>query len=118
MSSFTLDDFRNQLNTAVEPGLLLKMTRMLPANSPLHQMLIDGKGIKQLRRQIGIVDSMTVQERKGPELINEARIRRISEGSGVGDQEVVQMLRTFQTMRHVIDNLGEGPPPRYDGRPL
>jgi signal recognition particle GTPase len=65
MSSFTLDDFRNQLNTAVEPGLLLKMTRMLPANSPLHQMLIDGEGIKQLRRQIGIVDSMTVQERKG-----------------------------------------------------
>jgi Signal recognition particle GTPase len=62
-----------------------------------------------LRRQIGIIDSMTPEERRQPELINGSRKRRIAAGSGVPLQEVSRLLkqqRQFSKMMKKVSNGG------------
>jgi signal recognition particle subunit SRP54 len=63
---------------------------------------------KQVRRMVGIIDSMTPQERAKPELIKATRKRRIAAGAGVQVQEVNRMLAQYDQMQTMMKKLKGG----------
>jgi signal recognition particle subunit SRP54 len=63
---------------------------------------------KQVRRMVGIIDSMTKAERAKPELIKATRKRRIAAGAGVQVQEVNRMLNQFEQMQTMMKKLSGG----------
>jgi signal recognition particle subunit SRP54 len=63
---------------------------------------------RSLRRQIGIIDSMTPGERRRPALIDGSRKRRIATGAGVQVQEVNRLLKQFVQMEKVMKQMKGG----------
>ena len=60
------------------------------------------------RRIEGMIQSMTLDERRRPEIINGSRRRRIAIGSGVQVQEVNRLLRQFDQMRRTMKKMTRG----------
>jgi signal recognition particle subunit SRP54 len=63
---------------------------------------------QQLKRQMGIIDSMTPRERKRPDMIDNSRKRRIAAGSGVPLPEVNRLLKQFDHMQKTMKKLAKG----------
>ena len=63
---------------------------------------------RQLDRVEAIIQSMTLGERRQPEIINGSRRRRIAAGSGTSVQEVNQLLAQFKQMRKLMKQIGRG----------
>jgi signal recognition particle subunit SRP54 len=62
----------------------------------------------ELRRVEAIIDSMTVAERRHPELIKASRRRRIASGSGTSTADVNRVLKQFSEMQRLMRSLGGG----------
>ncbi len=103
-NKFDLEDFLSQLVQVRKMGPLDQILGALPgfnqANMPKPEM--DEK--KMVHTQ-AIIQSMTRQERREPELINGARRRRIAKGSGTSVQEVNQVLKEFEQMRSMFSQI-------------
>jgi signal recognition particle subunit SRP54 len=104
---FDLDDFRNQMQQMKKMGGLHALIDKLPAQ--LAQAA-QGGGVddRVIGRTVGIIDSMTPQERARPELIKASRKRRIATGSGVTVQEVNRLLTQFEQMQKMMKMMGKG----------
>ena len=61
-----------------------------------------------LKRQMGIIDSMTPRERRRPEMIDGSRKRRIAAGAGVQLPEVNRLLKQFDQMQKTMKKLAKG----------
>jgi signal recognition particle subunit SRP54 len=109
---FTLDDFKGQLRQIMQPGLMTKMLSMLPGMGgmgDMAQMLNGGDAEGEMGRMLGIIDSMTPQERRSPKVIDPSRRNRIARGAGVQVQEVNQLLKQFDIMAPIMKTMaGKG----------
>ena len=107
--SFDLSDLRDQLSQLQKMGgmsaLLDKLPAQLQANAAAAAGAVDAK---TLRRQMGIIDSMTPRERRRPEMIDGSRKRRIAAGSGVQLPEVNRLLKQFDHMQKTMKKLAKG----------
>jgi signal recognition particle subunit SRP54 len=106
---FDLEDFRNQMLQMKKMGGLSALMDKLPAQ--LTQAAQAGGAQlddKVIRRTVGIVDSMTPQERTKPELIKASRKRRIATGAGVAVQEVNRLLNQFEQMQKMMKMMSKG----------
>jgi signal recognition particle subunit SRP54 len=63
---FTLDDFKGQLRQVLQPGLMMKMMSMLPGMGQLTEMMNGEEAEGEMKRMLGIIDSMTLLERRSP----------------------------------------------------
>ena len=63
---------------------------------------------KSLKRTLGIIDSMTPQERRKPELIKASRKKRIAQGAGVPVQEVNRLLKQFEQTQDMMKRMKKG----------
>ncbi|MGO4380486.1 signal recognition particle protein [Pseudoduganella sp. RAF19] len=106
---FDMNDFKSQLSQMKKMGGMSGLLDKLPAQ---FQQAASGANMdqaeKQVRRMVGIIDSMTPQERAKPELIKAARKRRIAAGAGVQVQEVNRMLNQFEQMQTMMKKLSGG----------
>ncbi len=104
---FDLEDFRSQLLQMKKMGGLGALMDKLPAQ--LTQA-VQGSQMdeKVIYRTVGIIDSMTPQERTKPELIKASRKRRIATGSGVTVQEVNRLLNQFEQMQKMMKMMSKG----------
>ena len=106
---FTLDDFKNQLKQVLQPGLMTKMLSLMPGMGQLAEMLNGTDAEGEMKRKLGIIDSMTPQERRNPKIIEPGRRNRIARGSGVQVQEVNALLKEYDLMAPMIKSLaGKG----------
>jgi signal recognition particle subunit SRP54 len=91
---FDLDDLANQLRQLQKMGGLGGLMSMLPGVPKIQQQM---KGAKiddgLIRRQLAIISSMTLQERRRPEIIKASRKQRIAKGAGSSIQEVNKLLK-------------------------
>jgi signal recognition particle subunit SRP54 len=98
---FTLDDFRKQFEMLAKMGSMGDLLKSLPGG--LSQMIPEGEdpemAVKRLR---GMIDSMTKEERRNPDVIDINRRRRIAAGSGTEPHEVKQFLGQFEQVRVVM----------------
>jgi signal recognition particle subunit SRP54 len=106
---FTLDDFKGQLRQVLQPGLMTKMLSMLPGMGGMAEAMNGGEAEGEMTRMLGIIDSMTQQERRSPKVIDPSRRNRIARGAGVQVQEVNALLKQFDVMAPMMKALaGKG----------
>jgi len=92
--SFTLEDFVDQLAMVRKLGPIGNLLGMLPGAAQ-NRDLLSQVSDKDLDRAAAIVNSMTVEERRNPKIINGSRRARIAGGSGVTVGEVNQLIVRF-----------------------
>lgn len=99
---FTLEDLRDQLQQMRKLGPLSQVLEMLPRTGPLKGLDASMVDEDQLRRVEAIINSMTPQERRQPQVLNGSRKRRIARGSGVSVQHINQLLKQYREMRRML----------------
>jgi len=106
---FDLNDFREQLQQVRKMGDMGSLLEKLPAQfAAAASQVQSGQAEKQLRRQEGILNSMTPAERAKPELLKASRKRRIAAGAGVPVQEVNRLLSQFDQMQGMMKQMKKG----------
>jgi len=107
--SFDLSDLRDQLAQIGRMGGMTSLLEKLPAHMQANAAAAaSAVNEKSLRRQMGIIDSMTPRERRRPELIDPSRKRRIANGAGVQVAEVNRLLKQFDQMRKTMKKFMKG----------
>jgi signal recognition particle subunit SRP54 len=106
-NEFGLDDFLDQLRTIRKMGPLTSVLGMIPglAGHQLSNMKVDERELDRIQ---AIILSMTVEERRRPELINGSRRLRIARGSGTSVQHVNRLVKQFGQTRKVMRQVGRG----------
>ena len=104
--SFDLNDMAQQLKQLMKMGGISSFLSMLPGIGRLQDQLkganMDDRPIK---RQIAIINSMTLQERRDAKIMNASRRRRIALGAGVTVADVNRLLRQFQEMAMMMKRM-------------
>jgi signal recognition particle subunit SRP54 len=104
---FDFTDLREQLTEFNRMGGLASLADKLPAQAlPPGALAQVDEG--SIRRQIGIINSMTPDERRRPAIIAASRKRRIAAGAGVPVQEVNRLLKQHQQMEKVMKKMRSG----------
>jgi signal recognition particle subunit SRP54 len=104
---FTLDDFRNQLTQVGRMGPLQKVLSLIPGMGAMKDIMADMDPEKDFKRLLGIIDSMTPEERRHPSrLIDQSRRRRIAAGAGVEPHEVNDLVKQFDGIATHMKQLG------------
>jgi signal recognition particle subunit SRP54 len=101
--SFTLDDFRDQLQQVRKMGSLESIIGMIPGLSKkvkgMGDLDVDERGLNRVE---AIINSMTQKERTNFTIINGSRRLRIAKGSGTSVQEVNQLLKRYAQVRKMM----------------
>ncbi|MDH7500164.1 MAG: signal recognition particle protein [candidate division NC10 bacterium] len=105
--SFTLEDFRDQLQSLKAMGPLDQWVRMIPGLSRMSGMAVDYDH-SEIKRVEAIINSMTPRERLHAEIINGSRRRRIAQGSGTSVAEVNKLLKGFLQMQKALRQWSKG----------
>ena len=95
-NSFDFNDFKNQIDQMSNFENLSSMIKMLPGMKKMPNL---ENGKKQLHATKAIINSMTILERKNPNIINGSRKIRIANGSGTSVQNVNKLLKQFNQMK-------------------
>jgi signal recognition particle subunit SRP54 len=102
---FTLDDFRKQFEQMKKMGPMKDMLASMPG---MADVIPEGEDPEEsLRRIQGMIDSMTKEERRNPDLIDIGRRRRIAAGSGTEPHEIKQFINQFDQMRTLMRQLAK-----------
>jgi len=112
---FTLEDFREQINQIKKMGPIGQLVGMIPGAGQMAGAAQDAVDSGQMRRIEAIIDSMTPEERRRPDLIKASRRRRIALGSGTSTAEVNRLLKQFAEMQKMMRSLSGGKMPRLGG---
>lgn len=110
-ASFDLEDFRAQMRRIKKLGSLDSILKMIPGLGGLREKLAEASGAvpeKELARTEAIINSMTMRERRNPDLLNGSRRARIAKGAGVSVAQVNQMVRQFEQMRQMMKGMMGG----------
>jgi len=105
---FDLEDFLGQLHEVKKLGPLSQLLEMIPGFSQSKTELSPELTDKQMNMVEAIINSMTVEERRNPRIINASRKRRIARGSGTNVQDVNMLLGQFRQMQRMMKQLTSG----------
>jgi signal recognition particle subunit SRP54 len=105
-----LDDFLAQLKMIRKMGPLTSLLGMIPGlgGHQLQNMKVDERELDRIQ---AIIQAMTPEERRKPELIKGSRRLRIARGSGTSVQQVNRLVKQFGQMRKVMKQVGRGKTP-------
>ena len=105
--TFDLDDFLQTLNQIKKLGPLENILKMLPQarKMGLNNISIDPKEFAHIE---AIIQSMTLEERRHPEILKATRKQRIAKGSGRTVEEVNRLLKQFETMKEMMKKMNNG----------
>jgi signal recognition particle subunit SRP54 len=112
---FTLEDFRSQMDQVKKMGPIGQVLQMIPGAGQMAGAAQQAVDEGQLKRIEAIIDSMTPDERRRPELIKASRRRRIAVGSGTSTADVNRLLKQFVEMQKLMKQLGSGRLPNIGG---
>ncbi|MEJ2719919.1 MAG: signal recognition particle protein [bacterium] len=105
--TFTLTDFLEELKRVRKMGPIEDILKMIPGFSKAAM-----KGLRVDERQFveleAIINSMTMEERQSPGIIDGSRRKRIARGSGTNVQAVNRLLKQFQEMKKMMKMFGKG----------
>nr|WP_294504426.1 signal recognition particle protein [uncultured Rhodopila sp.] len=105
---FDLEDYAAQLRQIGKMGNISSMLEMLPGMGKFKQQLAGADlDTKVFKRQAAIISSMTVKERRTPDIIKANRKKRIAAGSGTSVQDVNRLLKQFDDMSAIMKKMGK-----------
>ena len=103
---FSLEDFKAQLQQIKKMGPIGQLVGLIPGAGQMAGAAQTAVDNGELRRIEAIIDSMTAEERRHPELIKASRRRRIASGSGTSTADVNRLLKQFSEMQRLMRSLG------------
>ena len=104
--SFGFDDFINQIQQIKKMGNMKDLMGMIPGmGKALKNVDIDDDAFKHIE---AMINSMTLDERQNPDIINGSRRKRIANGSGRTVQDVNALLKQFTDMRKMMKMMQSG----------
>ena len=104
-ADFNLEDFLAQMQQVKKMGSMQSIMGMMPGMSGMQ--IPDGAE-SQMKRTEAIIQSMTIQERRKPALLNGSRRMRIANGAGVKILEVNQLIKQFEQMQKLMKMMKGG----------
>ncbi len=103
---FSLEDWLAQMMQLRKMGPLSQIMEMLPGQMGQAARSVDPQEVEQnFKRTEAIINSMTVRERRNPDILNASRRRRIASGSGTEVQEVNRLMKQFREAQKLIKTL-------------
>ncbi|MCU1359352.1 MAG: signal recognition particle protein [Ilumatobacteraceae bacterium] len=112
--SFTLEDFLAQMQQLKNMGSIKNMLGMLPGARGMKQQL-ENFDESEIARTEAIIQSMTLQERRMPKLLNGSRRLRIAKGSGTSVTEVNGLVNRFEQASKMMKTVAKGGVPNVPG---
>lgn len=97
------EDFLMQLEQVQNLGPLDKLLELVPGMGNIKGQIgdLDSKG-KEINRTKAIIQSMTLEERRNPQILNASRKKRIARGSGTSVQDVNRLIKQFNEMKKMM----------------
>jgi len=99
---FTLEDFIEQFENLSKVGSLDKIVSLIPGLSTRIPKEVLEEQERKIKVFKSIIQSMTREERRNPEIINASRIRRIAKGSGRSEKDVRELLTQYNQMKKLL----------------
>lgn len=115
-AEFTLEDFQDQLSQMKEMGPIDQLIGMIPGMGNIKQLQnldVDESHFKKIE---AIIQSMTPEERRRPEIIGGSRRKRIAAGSGTRIQDVNRLLKQFSQTKQMLKQFSGNPKGKPKGR--
>ncbi len=105
-NKFDLEDLLDQFDQVQKMGSMKDILSMLPGiNKKVKDVDVDDR---QLDRMRAIIQSMTIKERKNPDIINPSRKRRIAAGCGMQVEDVNRLLNQYRQMQKMFKQMNSG----------
>ncbi|MDI6717200.1 MAG: signal recognition particle protein [Actinomycetota bacterium] len=103
-AEFTFEDFLDQMEQMQKMGPIGQLIKMIPGLGKLpKELTVSDKDLAKIR---AIIQSMTIEERRNPQIINGSRRERIARGSGTEPFQVNQLLKQFNQTRKMLKQFG------------
>src|SRR6187402_2711897 len=112
--TFTLEDFLSQMQHLKNMGSIKNMLGMLPGAKGMREQL-DNFDESEITRTEAIIQSMTIQERRVPKVLNGSRRLRIARGSGTTVTEVNALVNRFEAAAKMMKTVAKGGMPQVPG---
>lgn len=109
---FDLDDFLKQLQNIKKLGSLGSILKMIPGMGQIGDL---APAEKEMKKVEAIIQSMTKEERRKPEILKASRKQRIAKGSGTDVSDVNKLLKQFEQMREMMKMFSSGKFPQIPG---
>lgn len=106
--SFDFEDLRDQMTQMLNMGGVAGLLDKLPGVGNLPANVKDQANDREIRRMIAIINSMTLQERRNPDIIKASRKRRIAAGCGLQVQDVNRLLKQHLQMSRAMKQFSKG----------
>lgn len=108
-AKFDFNDFLKQMRLLKTMGSLGGFIKMIPGMNKLSGDQLE-KGETQLKRAEAMINSMTLEERRNPDLLSGSpnRRRRVARGSGHDESDIRKLVSDFQRMRSLMQQMGQG----------
>jgi signal recognition particle subunit SRP54 len=104
---FTLEEFQLQLQQIKRMGPVSGLLEMIPGGKKLASQVDADKAEKELKRVEAIINSMTLQERRNPAILNGSRRRRIAQGSGTTVNDINRLMKQFLEMKKMMQRVSK-----------
>lgn len=104
-NAFSLEDFLAQLQTMKKMGSVGELLDLIPGGRKLSQKVDMSQADKEFKRTEAIINSMTVPERRTPNILNGSRRKRIALGSGTTVTDVNRLIKQFLEMRKMMQKM-------------
>jgi signal recognition particle subunit SRP54 len=119
-AEFTFEDFLEQMEQVRKMGPLDQVLDMMPGMGKMKAMKNLKFDERQLARVEAIIKSMTIEERRNPDILNASRRKRIAAGSGTSVSDVNRLIKQFEEMRKMMKHFTNmmGPNAKKKGRRL
>jgi len=106
-NQFSLEDFQAQLQQIKKMGSLGELLDLVPGARKLTQKTDLGQAERELKRVEAIINSMTLEERRNPAILNGSRRRRIAQGSGTTVTDVNRLIKQFLEMKKMMQRFSK-----------
>ena len=105
---FSFEDLAEMMRSAKKMGPMSQVMDMLPGGLGQRVNNISAEDVdKQMKRTEAIINSMTAQERRHPDILNANRRRRIARGSGTNVQEINRLMKQYQEMKRLFKTINK-----------
>jgi signal recognition particle subunit SRP54 len=113
-STFTLEDFLEQMQQMKKMGSMKKMLGMLPGMGSMKEQM-ENFDEREIDRTEAIIRSMTPGERRNPKVLNGSRRLRIARGSGMAVSDVNSLVQRFDQAAKMMKTMARGGVPNIPG---
>jgi signal recognition particle subunit SRP54 len=105
---FSFEDLAEMMRSAKKLGPMSQVLEMLPGGLGKRAGNISPEDVEtQMKRTEAIISSMTLQERRHPDILNANRRRRIAHGSGTNVQEINRLMKQYQEMKRLFKTINK-----------